>query len=125
MSDLDPAVAAWLRKAQNDLKNIRASLQSDDPAWDTVCYHAQQAAEKSLKAFTTVKRNLQWQPPSGFAPPYVNVFMAKKKFDVVRLSCVARRCRLARPASKLHCLTARATTFGAGFSCSARGRLVA
>jgi HEPN domain-containing protein len=51
MSNLDPAVAAWLRKAHNDLKNIRASLQSNDPAWDTVCYHAQQAAEKSLKAF--------------------------------------------------------------------------
>ena len=51
MSGIDPAVAAWLRKAENDLKNIRASLQSGDPAWDTVCYHAQQAAEKSLKAF--------------------------------------------------------------------------
>ncbi|MBI5685273.1 MAG: HEPN domain-containing protein [Verrucomicrobia bacterium] len=51
MSGLDPAVAAWLRKAENDLKNIRASLQSCDPAWDTVCYHAQQAAEKMLKAF--------------------------------------------------------------------------
>jgi HEPN domain-containing protein len=51
MSGPDPGAAAWMRKAENDLKNIRASLDSGDPAWDTVCYHPQQAAEKSLKAF--------------------------------------------------------------------------
>jgi len=63
MSGLDPAVAAWLRKAENDLKNIRASLQSSDPAWDTVCYHAQQAAEKTLKAFLVAR---------GVLPPRVH-----------------------------------------------------
>ena len=36
---------------ENDFKNIRASLASADPAWDTVCFHAQQAAEKYLKAY--------------------------------------------------------------------------
>ena len=51
MSSLPAAVEAWLRKADNDFKNIRASLASADPAWDTVCFHAQQAAEKCLKAF--------------------------------------------------------------------------
>jgi HEPN domain-containing protein len=51
MSSLPAAAEAWLRKADNDFKNIRASLASADPAWDTVCFHAQQAAEKCLKAF--------------------------------------------------------------------------
>jgi HEPN domain-containing protein len=51
MSVPDPAVVAWVRKADNDWKTIRASLQSGDPAWDAVCYHAEQAAEKYLKAF--------------------------------------------------------------------------
>jgi len=51
MSNLPAAVEAWLRKADNDFKNIRASLASADPAWDTVCFPAQQAAEKCLKAF--------------------------------------------------------------------------
>ena len=50
MSKLPPAVDAWIRKAENDFKNIRATLVRADPAWDTVCFHAQQAAEKYLKA---------------------------------------------------------------------------
>jgi len=50
MSNLPPAVEAWIRKAEHDLKNVAASLSSNDPAWDTICFHAQQAAEKYLKA---------------------------------------------------------------------------
>lgn len=42
---------AWLRKAEHDLLNIRNNLAADETPWDTVCYHAQQAAEKTLKAF--------------------------------------------------------------------------
>ena len=52
MSKVPPAVDSWIRKAENDLKNIRASLVRADPAWDKVCFHAQQAAEKYLKAAT-------------------------------------------------------------------------
>ena len=51
MSKIPLAVEAWIRKAENDSKNIRATLASADPAWDTVCFHAQQAAEKYLKAY--------------------------------------------------------------------------
>jgi HEPN domain-containing protein len=39
----------WLAKAQSDLLNIRNNLQAEHVPWDTVCYHAQQAAEKFLK----------------------------------------------------------------------------
>ena len=42
---------AWASKAQNDLQNIANNLSSDIIPWDTVCFHAQQAAEKLLKAF--------------------------------------------------------------------------
>ncbi len=42
---------AWLRKAENDLLNIRNNLASSEIPWDTVCFHAQQAVEKALKAF--------------------------------------------------------------------------
>jgi HEPN domain-containing protein len=45
----DPS--AWIAKAENDLLNIRNNLASASTPWDTVCYHAQQAAEKMLKAF--------------------------------------------------------------------------
>ncbi len=39
----------WLRKADSDLADVRRSLQSEGP-YDTACFHAQQAIEKSLKA---------------------------------------------------------------------------
>src|SRR3989442_1374276 len=58
MSNLPPAVDAWVRKAENDFKNIHASLTSADPAWDTVCFHAQQAAEKYLKAYLVLRGDI-------------------------------------------------------------------
>lgn len=39
----------WFKKAENDLKNISLVLPSPDCPFDTVCFHAQQAAEKYLK----------------------------------------------------------------------------
>ena len=41
---------AWVAKAENDLLNVRNNLAADRVPWDTVCFHAQQAAEKMLKA---------------------------------------------------------------------------
>jgi HEPN domain-containing protein len=43
--------AAWLAKAENDLLNIENNITSDHVPWDTICFHAQQAAEKLLKGF--------------------------------------------------------------------------
>ncbi len=48
--------AAWLRKAANDLRNIALVLPAPDPPLDTVAFHAQQVAEKSLKALLTSRR---------------------------------------------------------------------
>ncbi len=42
---------AWLRKAANDLLNISNNLRAEQVPWDTVCFHAQQCAEKTLKAY--------------------------------------------------------------------------
>ncbi len=42
---------SWPRKARNDLLNIENNLQAENVPWDTICFHAQQAAEKLLKAF--------------------------------------------------------------------------
>lgn len=51
MSGPESTVSAWLRKADHDLLNIENNLASEEIPWDTVCFHAQQAAEKILKAF--------------------------------------------------------------------------
>lgn len=45
------SVTHWCLKAENDLKNACHEVEHEDPALDTVCFHAQQAAEKYLKVF--------------------------------------------------------------------------
>ena len=39
----------WLKKAEDDLLAGKAIIDKSAPAW-TACFHAQQSAEKSLKA---------------------------------------------------------------------------
>ncbi|MGH8583122.1 MAG: HEPN domain-containing protein [Gammaproteobacteria bacterium] len=45
------AIARWLAKAENDLTAARTLLETDPPITDIACFHAQQCAEKALKAF--------------------------------------------------------------------------
>ena len=46
----------WLAKANNDLLAAEAILAYyEEPPTDTVCYHAQQVAEKCFKAFHIAK----------------------------------------------------------------------
>lgn len=49
---------SWVAKADSDRLCIRNNLASDEIPWDVVCYHAQQAAEKMLKALL-VSRGVQ------------------------------------------------------------------
>ena len=46
-----PDATAWVAKAERDLLNIANNVAADETPWDTVCFHAQQAAEKLLKGF--------------------------------------------------------------------------
>ena len=43
-------VRQWLGKAGNDLLNIRNNFAAEHIPTDTICFHAQQAIEKLLKA---------------------------------------------------------------------------
>ncbi|QWV93333.1 HEPN domain-containing protein [Geomonas oryzisoli] len=43
-------VGMWLHKADNDLRNIKNNLAAEEIPTDTICFHAQQAIEKALKA---------------------------------------------------------------------------
>lgn len=47
---------AWLTKAEHDLLNIENNIQAARIPWDTVCFHAQQVAEKVLKGFLVYHR---------------------------------------------------------------------
>lgn len=48
-------VFQWLIKAEHDIGSARRLLSGDFPYLDTAVYHCQQAAEKSLKAYLTLK----------------------------------------------------------------------
>lgn len=51
---MNEVVQSWVKKAENDLKNATHTLKmGDDCPYDTVCFHAQQAAEKYIKALLT------------------------------------------------------------------------
>jgi len=41
----------WILKAENDLKIARDEIITENPATDAICFHAQQCAEKYLKAY--------------------------------------------------------------------------
>ena len=44
-------VRGWQEKARRDLATARMGLDAPEPLTDIACFHAQQAAEKYLKAF--------------------------------------------------------------------------
>ncbi len=51
MKEKNDLVLGWVRKAGSDLVAMDASLKAG--ALDAACFHAQQAAEKYLKAYLT------------------------------------------------------------------------
>ena len=54
MSELDKELALqWLEKARHDLFTAPRVLDAEDGPTDTPCFHAQQTAEKTLKAILT------------------------------------------------------------------------
>ena len=58
MSGRETDYAAWIEKAEHDLLDIRNNLAAEQAPWDVVCFHAQQAAEKLLKAFLVYHGNV-------------------------------------------------------------------
>src|SRR3990170_8901068 len=52
-SDKIEVVRAWFKKAENDLITAEHTMKLKHPPCDTICFHAQQCAEKCLKGFLT------------------------------------------------------------------------
>ena len=50
MNENKDVATGWIKKAESDLENLKTMMESGK-ALDTACFHAQQAAEKYLKAF--------------------------------------------------------------------------
>lgn len=47
---MKPETEEWIEKAEGDLKVARREQQTEDPVYDAICFHAQQGAEKYIKA---------------------------------------------------------------------------
>ena len=54
MKDSRDLANGWLAKAESDLSAARWMLEGQGP-YDTVCFHAQQAVEKALKALLALR----------------------------------------------------------------------
>ena len=48
---MKPLTQEWVDKAEGDYRVSSAQWQSADPVWDAICFHAEQCAEKYLKAW--------------------------------------------------------------------------
>ena len=51
MSASSKIVQDWLRRAKSDLHLGKAGMKTKDVLFEDACFHAQQCAEKALKAF--------------------------------------------------------------------------
>ncbi|MBI2440704.1 MAG: HEPN domain-containing protein [Lentisphaerae bacterium] len=51
-------VAAWLQKAENDMRGARIDMEAAPPLIEDALFHCQQAAEKAMKAFLTAHDTL-------------------------------------------------------------------
>lgn len=57
------SIGVWVALAEDDLLNIENNLAAARVPWSTVCFHAQQAAEKYLKAMLITR---------GIPPPRIH-----------------------------------------------------
>ncbi|MGD0091260.1 MAG: HEPN domain-containing protein [Planctomycetota bacterium] len=55
MDDKELTVRRWVTKAEHDLLTARTMLGTETPPADVVCFHCQQCAEKTLKAFPVLR----------------------------------------------------------------------
>lgn len=53
MIDRKEVVKLWIIKAESDLRAAQILISDKDPPTDSICFHAQQAVEKLLKAYLT------------------------------------------------------------------------
>ncbi|MHC4248631.1 MAG: HEPN domain-containing protein [Planctomycetota bacterium] len=88
MSGHESNHAAWVAKAESDLLNIENNLVAERVPWDTVCFHAQQAAEKFLKAVLVQGGE---RPPRTHDLIALLTFSVKRHPDLVVLEADCRR----------------------------------
>ena len=75
-----PVTQEWVEKADGDHQVAAAQWQVANPVYDAICFHAQQCAEKYLKA---------WLVEQGLSFPKIHDLEALAKFCLPSLSELA------------------------------------
>ena len=87
MSELDKELALqWLEKARHDLFTARLVLDAEDGPTDTPCFHAQQAAEKTLKAILTAA-GIRYEHSHDLMPLFDKSASLVPELDQFREAC--------------------------------------
>ncbi|PKO21401.1 MAG: hypothetical protein CVU38_14875 [Chloroflexi bacterium HGW-Chloroflexi-1] len=59
---VDELIGEWLTRAEHDLRVAEFLLTMPDPPPESIGFHAQQCAEKALKAFLTLRQvHFEWR----------------------------------------------------------------
>ena len=53
MTTKEKIIKLWLLKAESDIRTAQILIKDENPPTDSICFHAQQAVEKLLKAYLT------------------------------------------------------------------------
>ena len=53
MTTKEKIIKLWLLKAESDLRTAQILIKDENPPTESICFHAQQAVEKLLKAYLT------------------------------------------------------------------------
>ena len=87
MSNPKAGWSAWVAKAENDLLAIDNNLAASRVPWDVVAFHAQQVAEKYLKAYLRLGGD---DPPKTHDLPNLLALCARKDptLNVIADPCV-------------------------------------
>jgi HEPN domain-containing protein len=76
----------WFKKAENDLIAVKNLISLSDAPFDICCFHAQQAAEKYLKAYL-VARNIDFPKTHDLVKLLIICKQKDANFSALEIQC--------------------------------------
>jgi len=81
---MNPVVTEWVKKAEGDFKaSSKLSKEIDADYYDAICFHAQQCAEKYLKAFL-VEKNIRFDRTHDLEELLKNAMNIDPHFEFIK-----------------------------------------
>ena len=81
---MNPVVTEWIKKAEGDYKTSAKLAKGIAPDYfDAICFHAQQCAEKYLKAFL-VEQNIEFERTHDLEDLLRNILKRNREFEFIK-----------------------------------------